>query len=487
MIPFSVKNNPDFIGRKNETDYLKGLLKKKEASILVLYGKRRIGKTELVEQVLKKQNILKFEGIQGEPLYEQIRSFLHQLARYAEDPLIRDLKYDTWLPVLELLASHVKKGKWVIYFEEIQWMANYSHEFIAYLKYIWDNFLRKNPKIILILCGSSPSFIVNNILHSKALYNRSQYELPLKEFSLGEVWSFLGKNKSFKEVLEAYLMVGGVPEYLKYLRMGPSVFLGLCQHSFKAGGFFVDEYKRIFTSSLAENLQYQTIISFLAKRRFATREQIAAHLKINAGGHLTALLQDLEICEFIDRYVPYNLPENSMLTRYMMSDQYLQFYYKFVEPIKKRIQKGEFNDGPTKPLKTHSYSVWLGFSFERFCRKNHRLIAKILGFDGVEYKVGPFYNREASQKKPGYQIDLVFDRKDQVITVCEIKFQDKKAGLPVIKEFKDKMAHFPNFKNKTIHKVLVASEGVLPQVVQASYFDRIITLKDIEKTVRLGM
>lgn len=481
MIPLFVKKNPYFVGRKIQIKFLRDIFKIKQASLLVIYGKRRVGKTELIEQTFRKQKILKFEGIEGASTQDQIRSFLHQLAHYAQDPLIRDLKYDTWLPVLELLASFVKKGRWIIYFEEIQWLASYSHELIAHLKYIWDNFLRHNPQIILVLCGSSPSFVISKILHSKALYNRSQYELPLKEFSLDEVWSFLGKKKSFREVLEAYLTVGGVPEYLKYLRTGPSVFLSLCQHSFKAGGFFVDEYKRIFTSSLAENPQYQKIISFLAKRRFATREQIATYLKINPGGHLTELLQDLEVCEFIDRYVPYHLPENSLLSRYMIRDQYLQFYYQFIEPIKKRIQRGEFDAEPTKPLKTNSYSIWLGFSFERFCRNHHRLIAKILGFDGIDYQAGPFYNREISQKKPGYQIDLLFNRSDQVITVCEIKFLEKEVGLPVIHEFKNKIAQFPNPKNKTIHKVLIAPGGVLPVVTKASYFDKIIVLKDLKK------
>jgi len=200
---------------------------------------------------------------------------------------------------------------------------------------------------------------------------------------------------------------------------------------------------------------------------------------MKVGGGLSKLLFDLELCEFITKYSPYNLGERSTLTRYAISDCYLQFYYKFIKPLEKDINRGRFDENPVSALNMASYQKWLGYSFERFCRKYHYVIAKILGFGGISYKSGAFYNRASISKDPGFQFDLVFDRSDKVITVCELRYLSKAVSSSVITEMEKKIEILPLTENKTIQRVLITTEGPDNELARRIYFDRILTLDDL--------
>jgi len=477
---FKVKIKKNFIGRRRELEELNKISSAKEASIIIMYGRRRIGKTELLEQAFRNRNILKFEGIEGLSDKAQFANVMSQFVEYTQDLLLSKTIINSWREFFLLLVKYTKQGKCTIYLEELQWLANYNNKLISELKYVWDNFFRHNPNLILILCGSAPSFMLDQVVHSKALYNRSQYEFYLKEFNLTETKEFL-KRCSSKEVLDAYLTVGGVPEYLKWISKESSVFLSLCKNSFSSGSFFAREYTRIFTSSMAKNKYYTEIVELLSKKKFATRKELAKLLKTTSGGSLSNILLDLEKSGFINNYYPFNLDENTILTRYAIEDNYLQFYFKFIRTIQKNIENGVYNNNPKAGLIIDSYTKWLGFSFERFCRKYHYVIAKILHFSGIQYKSGAFFSRATAEEKPGYQLDLIFDRADNVYTICEIKYLQSKISTGVINEFEKKLSLFPNSANKTIHKVLICSEGADDALLRQAYFDDIITREQLFK------
>jgi len=478
MKPLVIKTKKNFIGRTSELERLHKIASEKEASIIVMYGRRRIGKTELLEQAFKDRNILKFEGIEGLSEKAQFANVMSQLATYVKEPLLAKIVIENWREFFLLLAKYTKKGTWTIYLEELQWLANYESTLIAELKYVWDNHFRHNPNLVLILCGSAPSFMIDHVIHSKALYNRSQYEFNLKEFTPVETKEFL-KNRSNKEVFDAYLTVGGVPEYLKWVDKESSVFLSLCKNSFIPGGFFAREYDRIFTSSMSNNKHYKELIDILSRRKFATRKELTDICTTTSGGTLTSVLLDLEKSGFINSYHPFNLTGKTILTRHGIDDNYLQYYFKFIKPLEKHIVNGAYNQNPKSALKVDSYIKWLGFSFERFCRKYHYIIAKILQFSGIHYQAGAFFNRTTDQENPGYQIDLIFDRADNVYTICEIKYLQSKVGTSVIAEFEKKLALFPNKSNRTIHKVLICNEGADDALLRRSYFDEVITCTDL--------
>jgi len=470
-----------FVGRHAEWENLKAIGETpKEPSILIVYGRRRIGKTELLEQVYAERNLLKFEGIRDKTEEQQKSHVLWQLSEYLQEPLIAKLKVSTWVEIFKLISDRVPEGKWTLYFEEVQWLADYKEAFVSELKFAWDNYFRHHEHWLVILCGSAPAFIVNHIIFSKSLYNRSQYELHLKEFHLGETLTFMSP-RSQREVMDAYLTIGGIPEYLKWCKASTSVFTSICKNSFTPDSFFSREYERIFISSLSENKHYKDIIQFLAEVRFATRDEILKHLNLSSSGTLTLILKDIELCGFIEKYVPYHLDQNSLLARYCISDHYLQFYYKFIHPLDKEIRSGRFQDNPTTALKMDTYQKWLGFAFERFCRRRHHLIAKILGFHGIQYQAGAFYNKKTQKEEPGFQLDLVFDRADQVITLCEIKYTQSKTGVTVIEEFERKIELFQKHHRKTLQKVLITAEGASDALLARHYFDHVITLEDVFK------
>lgn len=471
--------NQYFTGRTYERELLLDIASKQtEACIIVVYGRRRVGKTELIEQTFADRQILKFEGIEGQNTQRQQATVLSELSKYAEEPLLAKITPDHWLDVFELIKPYVSTGPWTLYFEELQWLANYQTDFIADLKYAWDNFFKNNPQLILILCGSSPSFMIDKVLKSKALYNRSQHELPLKPFSLKETCDFL-KNKSLSEVMDAYLLVGGMPEYLKRAQTESSILLSIAQQSFTPGGFFTHEYERIFTSSLASNIHYQKIVEFLGLHHFASRLEIQKYLNINSGGTLSTLLLDLEESGLIQSYTPFDLSENSKLVRYVISDAYLQFFYKFIKPKIKAIEAGDFIHNPLSALNFSALEKWKGFAFERFCRAQHRSIAKILGFEAVRYQHGAYFKRSISNlTQSGFQIDLIFARDDKVYTVCEIKYLNSPVSKKVIAEFEKKIELLDPPKNISIHRVLITANGAEESLIKAHYFDRILTLED---------
>ncbi len=473
MKKYQVVTNKNFVGRELEIQQLNEISLQPGARILVVYGRRRIGKTELLEQTFSHRKLLKFEGRENRTQLEQMQFVMQQLASYAEEPLLTRIAIDDWVEVLKEIAFRTKKGIWTIYFEEVQWLADYKTDFVTALKYVWDNYFRHNSELMIILCGSSPSFMINSVIRSKALYNRSQYQLPLKELNLMDAKAMLDTH-SQQEVFDAYLTIGGIPEYLKRLKTKKSIYLTLCQESFLPGAFFASEYERIFTSSLASNKHYKQIIAYLSRCRFATRNEMMKHLKLSSGGTLSSELTDLEMCGFIDQYAPYHLSKGTHLTRYCITDAYMQFYFRFIAPHTKAIEEGDFRSNPLKALNMSAYQQWLGYAFERFCRKSHRQIASLLGFQAVNYKTGAFFSRQT----PGFQIDLLFDRDDKVMTICEIKYTQTPIGRQVIGEFERKLQALPNLGKKTIQKVLISNQGADGSLQRSAYFDAFIQVED---------
>lgn len=261
---YVIEINKEFIDREYEISRLGMINNSLGPHIIIVYGRRRVGKTELLEQVFRNRQLLKFEGRDKISPAQQMRFVMQQLAQYAEQPLLAQVEVASWVDVLIHIAEAAKNGVCTLYFEEVQWLANYEDDFISALKYVWDNFMRHNKQLILILCGSSPSFMINHVVKSSALYNRSQNELPLREFNLIEAKSMLHKF-SDSEVLDAYLTVGGMPEYLKRICYDNSIYINLARESFLPGAFFLHEHERIFTSSLANNKNYKKSIEFLAR------------------------------------------------------------------------------------------------------------------------------------------------------------------------------------------------------------------------------
>jgi uncharacterized protein len=491
--PAAAETPTSFVGRKVQLERLREIDAAGESAIIIVHGRLRVGKTALIEHAYGNRNPIKIEGIEGQDEPYQIQSALDQIAQFTGDrahALLNTTTVDgqpSWRNVFKLLSSIVAQGVWTLYFEELQWLAAYKDGFAAELKYHWDNFLRHNPRLLIVLCGSSPSFMINHIVRSKALYNRSQHEIPLAEFTFEEAQEFLQIENPFR-VMDAYLCVGGIPEYLRYLRRGASVYKSLCENSFRTGSFFAGECDRIFVSSFSKDRRIPRIIDFLSRRRFSTRDEILKHIGKTPGGSATDLLGDLELCGFIQRYMPYNArQEGSRPVRYAISDCYLQYYSKFIRPELASIRKGDYDKTPAEALNLAELRRWQGYAFERYCRKNHRSIAKALGFSAVKYAHGPFYNRSTSKADPGYQIDLVFDRADRTLTICEIKFTELPASVSVGRKFLGRLEMFDPARARRVERVLISATGATDELRNNGCFDHILQLDDIVQLPQLAV
>jgi hypothetical protein len=465
-----------FIGRERELKRLAELSETPGAKILVVYGRRRIGKTTLIRKAFTERGLLTFEGLEGKTQTEQLEHFAAQLALNFSDSKLAKLRFANWTEALITLSDFIKDGLFTIHFEEIQWMAGYRDDLISELKYVWDNLFSKNTKLILILCGSSPSFLINSVMRSRALHNRSQYEFPIGELPFSEARQLMGGNRSQFELLDGYLTVGGVPEYCNKLASSSSVYLALAEQSFTKGVFFTHEAERVFVSSLAHKPEYRDVIEYIAKNGPHTKIDIIRAMRSQPGGSASSIFSDLQECEFIYSYSPLEFGKESRGSKWLVRDCYLHFFYKLIQPKLAAIKRGDFDLKPTEAISQAAYRQWIGFAFERFCLLHHKAIASALGFSGVQYEFGPYYLRTDSQRA---QIDLVFKRADKVLTVCEIKYLRAPPGREVVVPFERNLRLLDTFKPYTIQKVLISPNGVDDRLAREHYFDRVIDLEEL--------
>jgi hypothetical protein len=398
------------------------------------------------------------------------------------------MKLERWSDFFEVLLPYVEKAPVVLYFDELQWLANYGDDFLSEFKPFWDDSLRHNPKLRVVVSGSSPSFIVNQFLSTSAMYNRANHMLKLEPFQPDEIRQFMQKGP--RETLLAAIAVGGIPEYLKQLKTTPSVYLGLCEKSYRPGEFFRMEKDRIFISSLSANRSYEDVLDYLSRHGHATRDSLYKALhrakSTYAGGSFSEVLQELVDVAFVEKYAPLTAanPRTSRLARYAVADEYLHFYYRFIDNKIADIDAGKFVANPTAGVNRQDFNKLLGFSFERWCRKNESLIARRMKFGGVvEYRHGAWFERSSAQTQ-GVQIDLMYIRKDSKIILCEIKYNnDAPVNRKVIKEVQEKLDRFvannPKYRRYTFETALITTEPVSEKLAAEGFFTYLIAGEEL--------
>jgi uncharacterized protein len=462
-----------FIGRKEELKHLQKIIKSKKSLIGVVYGRRRIGKSELIKKAFEKEKTLIFEGIENRPKQKQIDNFIFQL-NHQSNKKVKNEKIKTWREAFMMLYKELKYNPAHIIFDEFQCMANYRKEIIADLKMIWEIYISKIKGTTLILCGSIASFMINSVLKSSALYGRTDITIHLKGFLLPETRKML-KDKGAIEIIESQMILGGVPKYLELVREKTSLYSALEELAFLERGYLTDEYDRIFVSHFGKNSAYERIIRALAKNPYGLfRSQISKKARVDMGGGLTKQLNNLESAGFISSLTPFHKGNNSRLLKYRLSDAYLRFYFSFIEPnlkkIRSNIHKGLF----ARIMQAGSFNAWMGRAFEYLCMEHAGKISNMLGFAGIEFSFGPYF--EAHRKnKSGFQVDILFDRQDNVITLCEMKYSLTPVGMDIIKDVERKAAIIKSkFRKKTIQKVLISRSGATKNLTASGYFYRII-------------
>jgi len=470
-----MKDTP-FIGRETEMERLKGLLSKKSASLIIVRGRRRIGKSRLLSEFGKEMKSLFFSGnppARGTTAQSQRDLFAQQLQRVG----IPGIKSDNWGDLFWHLSKQTQEGRILIVLDEISWMGGKDPLFLGQLKTAWDMYFSKNPKLIIVLCGSISSWIEKNILSSTGFVGRITIDLILEELSLSACNTFWQPKETRISTYEKFKLLsitGGVPLYLEQIRPNLSAEQNIRDLCFTKGGLLVREFDEIFSDLFSRSKGiHKNIVTCLAS---GPKElvQICKELGKSQGGLYSQYLDELVKAGFVKRDFIWDLKSGQQrkLSRYRLSDNYLRFYLKYIAPHRVKIEKG---NAPVSMLnQLPGWEGIMGLQFENLVVHNFKALWKMLNLSGEEIVMdGPFF-QTSTIRQPGCQIDYMIQTRFHNLYVCEVKFSKNPIGTKVIEEVEKKIKRLKLPKHFSIRPVFIHVNGVEERVLDERYFDKII-------------
>lgn len=435
------------IGRVKEAAMLKSLLNRQEPEFVAVYGRRRIGKTYLVRQVYAEHIVFECSGLNQKNMGQQLENFWLSLAEYNKTE-IQGLLPKTWLQAFTLLKNYLIKlplgEKKVVFLDEISWFDTPRAGFLAALDNFWNQFCTKRNDIILVICGSAASWIIQKVINDRGgLHNRITQRVQLMPFCLGEMKTFLEAQNvqlSLKDIAQLYMCVGGVPFYLKDVQPGKSVAQILDNLLLGSVAKLQGEFPNLYAALFKHNQGHETVVQALAqKNKGLTRNEIIVATGMSSGGGLTLVLEELLQCGFIDRIYPFSKKSEDCI--YRLQDEFTLFYFRFMHN-----KKG--TNSWQQIAATPAFKNWSGYAFENLSFKHVFQIKKALGIQGIvsnEYS----WTKKGSAKAPGAQIDFIIDRSDNCINLLELKFHNTE--FEVTKEYarhlREKVEVFKQYTN----------------------------------------
>lgn len=466
----------EIIGRLQEINKLKEIKNKKEASLLAVYGRRRIGKTFLIRNHFQNEIIFEITGLYKGAHKEQLENFKNELEKRINTSNIKKIK--NWLSAfqtLELLIQNTdQKKKRVVFIDEFPWIASKGSKFLMAFENFWNQFASRQKNLIIVICGSAASYMVKNIIKNKGgLHNRLTEKICLQPFTLKETASYL-KSKNVKysqyDVTQLYMIIGGVPHYLNKIKPNESVSQNIDRLCFEKDGELTLEFDMLFASLFDNSEKHLLIIKALAfSLRGLTRNELLTRTKLTSGGDTSSKIEELIQSGFIEEYTFYK--NKTHLKRYRLIDEYSQFYLKY-------IYTNKLNGAGTwiNIQKSQSFKSWSGFSFENLCLKHIQAIKKSIGIQSIYSQSSSWFNKNA-------QIDLIIDRDDNVINLCEIKFVNNEYQLTKSDyvNIKNKLFEFEKEtkSRKTKFITLITTFGLKTNEYSNEIITNTLTLKDI--------
>lgn len=418
------------VGRQAEIETLSKILHSEEAEFLAIYGRRRIGKTYLIRQYFRQANCTFFEvtGKRKGSLKAQLATFKSAFEKvflrgYEIAPL------QSWQRAFDMLTDTLKKTskheKIILFFDELPWLVTRRSQLMQTLDHVWNTEWSELPNVKLIVCGSAASWMLKHFIYTKGgLHNRITARINLRAFTLQEVKNYLiyrNIHLNNQQIVELYMATGGVPFYLNSVEKGLSAAQNINNLCFTKEGILFEEFNKLYQSLFDKSEMHIEIIrAIAAHREGASLEQIlhkAPHA--TSGGAFKERLDELESSGFIQGFSPYEAHKKG--TYYKIYDEYTYFYLQWIEGFRPQILSEELNIW-VKVSQTPRWHNWAGYAFESICFKNITNIRKSLGLEAILAKTASFRYTPKSKTEKGIQIDLLFDRADKVITLCEIKY-----------------------------------------------------------------
>jgi uncharacterized protein len=412
------------LGREDEKSTLERILESKQPELVAVYGRRRIGKTYLIMQHLKNHFVLEYSGIHNVDNAVQLSQYTKALTVQLNDGVKLQEPAD-WFEAFDitavLLKKKLKRKKAVIFLDEFPWMHTQKSNFLPAFEQFWNTWASRQPAIAVILCGSAASWMIKHLVRNKGgLHNRITQKIALQPFTLHETELFLQHKKvmlSRYQVVQLYMAFGGVPHYLNQIQPGQSAVQIIEKACFNKSGFLYNEFYDLYGALFKDaERHYKVVRALAAKPSGLNRKEIIAACKLQSGGSTTALLEELTAAGFITSYIPIGRVVRDNI--YKLTDEYTLFFLKFIEPNR----SGAKNTW-AKISAAATFKSWSGFAFETICLKHIANIKKAMGFSGI-YSENAIWRSRGNNSNDTAQIDLVIDRRDNCINLCEIKFTE---------------------------------------------------------------
>lgn len=470
------------IGRTTQKQELNEALASNKPEMIALIGRRRVGKTYLVSQIYAEHIDFEITGLQYGNKREQLENFMLRMGKHFPNYDLNIIP-DSWLKAFDLLTlaldSLAKETKMVVFLDELPWLATSKSGFLTGLSYFWNSWaVKKN--IVVVICGSAASWMIKKVINDRGgLHNRVTRLLYLYPFTLAETEAYcLTKNINLNryQILQLYMVMGGIPMYLDQLKPGLSAIQNIQKICFSPLGYLRNEFERLFASLFNDYEKHIAIIRALAtKRKGLTRLEIIKITKLTNSGKLTDILYELETSGFITIYGGYGKKVKESLFR--LTDAYSLFYLTFLEPLGKNNQL-DFANLSDLPL----WKTWSGYTFENICLIHINQIRKALSIAGMTSSIASFIARP-KDGLPGTQIDLLIDRGDQSINICEIKFSIEdyvitKKDVDNI-QTKKQVFRYHSKTKKHLFTTIITTMGVVENAHKINAIDQIVTLNDL--------
>lgn len=476
----------DLIGRKKEVDLLEQLYSKEEAQLVAIYGRRRVGKTFLVKCFFDEKYDFYFSGSYKTATSVQLALFAQTLHEYSGDPIM-DL--NNWFQAFTALRdylSSLKKDRLVVFLDEIPWMDAQKSNFLAAFSQFWNTWGSTSHGLKLVVCGSSTTWMLDKFVGDKGgLYGRSNRCIYLAPFTLKETEQFLLSRNIIwtkQQIALLYMTMGGIPYYLDMLNPSLPLDSNIDQLFFQRKAPLRDEYEFLFRTLFKDAVLYRKIVEILSKKiKGLCQAEIKEELNLKNGGELSTVLNNLQQCDFIRNYSAFGKKSNGQI--YQLTDLFTLFYLRFVENSNSQDENFWSN------LDLHKKESWMGYAFEMVCLLHITQIKEKLGISGVltnacSWQTKPTIDSDGTNW-PGTQIDLILDRNDDVINLCEMKFSKSEF---IISEQYDKTLtqRIETFKHHTRTKkaptiTFITANGLNPNKYAGPYLPRQITLEDLFK------
>lgn len=479
------------IGRIKEQSVLRQIYKSAKSEFLAIYGRRRVGKTFLIKNFFEDESCMFFycSGIKDGKRVEQLEEFAKQIGNTFYDGAAIASR-DRWRDAFDDLNKAIERipsgKKVVIFFDELPWMATPRSGLLQAIDYNWNRYWSHDKRIKLIVCGSSASWIIEKIINNKGgLYNRVTRTIHLEPFTLCEVKEFLlslGIKLNHQQIIDLYMVLGGIPHYLNLINKGLSAVQCIDELCFQKNGALVNEFERLFSSLFSDAETYINLIRHIAEFRYGIGQaQLIKKSNISGGGWIQRKLNELQQAGFIAEFIPHGHRDKGIY--YKVIDEFTLFYLRWIEPNLRTISKQDQASGYwLSKIKAPASRSWSGLAFEAVCYKHLSQIRKALRIEpGSE--VGSWRHVPRNQEEPGAQIDLLFDRDDGAITICEIKYNEQ--PFKVDKEYSKKLLNKVNVykKQRRVDKqaflVMITANGLSPSMYSEEMIDGVVILDDL--------